>query len=106
MSAALWLRQTDEGLTIALQIQPGAKRTEVVGAHGDALKIKVQAPPVDGAANEALLAFLAKALGVKARDVKLLRGATSRQKVVLVTGVTPAAAALALQPPPAAGGPA
>ncbi len=85
-----WLRAEGGTVTIALAVQPGAKTTGVVGPHGDALKVRVASPPIDGAATEALLAFLAEALGVKRRDVELMRGATSRQKLVRIAGVEPA----------------
>ncbi len=88
MSGPPWARKVDDGVTVAVAAQPGAKRTGLAGTHGDALKIKVSAPPVDGAANEELGAFLAALCGVKVRDVELVRGATSRQKVFLIRGVT------------------
>jgi uncharacterized protein (TIGR00251 family) len=69
-------------LTLRLYIQPGAKRTEVAGPHGGALKIRVAAPPVDGAANEALLDFLKKTFGVPLSCVTLKHGASGRSKVV------------------------
>ena len=72
---------------ITLHVQPGAKRTEIVGMHGNALKIRVQAPPVEGAANEALIAFLAKALAVRRGDVEIVSGTQSREKRVAVEGV-------------------
>jgi uncharacterized protein (TIGR00251 family) len=59
-----WLRSSDRGITLTLHIQPGAKRTEVAGLYGDALKIRLAAPPVDGKANAALISFLAERLGV------------------------------------------
>lgn len=93
-----WRITSTDGVSLACQIQPGAKRTEVVGFHGEALKIKVQAPPVDGAANEELLRFVAEKVGVRASAVSLLRGATSRQKVLLIKGVTLEAVAAALTP--------
>lgn len=86
----VWLRAEGDAVTLTLAIQPGAKTTAVIGPHGAALKIKVASPPVDGAANEALLAFLAALLGVKRRDVELLRGMASRQKTVRIYGVTAA----------------
>jgi len=92
-----WLRPNAGGVSIALSIQPNAKRNEVVGAHGDVLKIKIAAPPVEGAATEALLAFLSTHLGVKRQAVEILRGATNRQKVVLVHGITADAVLDALQ---------
>lgn len=87
------------GVEIALHIQPRASRTEVIGAHGDALKIRLAAPPVDGEANEELVRFLAKALGVPKRAVTIVRGATGRKKMVRVEGIDPATAAARLEPP-------
>ncbi len=75
------------GFRFAVQVQPRASRSEVTGLHGSALRVRLQAPPVDGAANEALVAFLAASLGVRARDVRLVAGAASRAKVVEVLGV-------------------
>jgi uncharacterized protein (TIGR00251 family) len=75
------------GFRFAVRLQPRASRNEVAGVHGTALKVRLQAPPVDGAANEALVAFLAESLGVPARDVRLVSGVTSRSKVVEVRGV-------------------
>ena len=65
-------------------MQPAAGHTRVLGVHGDALKIKVAAPPVDGKANDALLQFFAEVFGVPLRQVTLVRGQTSRAKVVRV----------------------
>lgn len=91
-----WLRADGDGIVLTLHIQPGAKKTEVAGRHGDALKIRLAAPPVDGKANEALIAFLAKALGVPKANVELVSGQTSRAKRLRVAGVAPAAAEAAL----------
>lgn len=82
-----WLRQDADGVVLTLHIQPGAKRTECAGLHGEALKIRLAAPPVDGKANEALIAFLSKALGVPKSRVDLISGETSRAKRVRVAGV-------------------
>jgi uncharacterized protein len=60
----------------------------VVGTHGAALKVRLLAPPVDGAANEALVALLAEKLGVPRRDVRIVQGGTSRSKVVEIQGTT------------------
>ncbi|MCX9157427.1 DUF167 family protein [Niveibacterium sp. 24ML] len=85
-----WLSHCADGsVVIALHIQPGAKRTELIGLHGEALKIRLAAPPVDGKANAALLAFLAKELGVAKRAVTLESGEASRQKRVRVSGASP-----------------
>lgn len=77
-----WLRPDGEASVLTVHVQPGAKHTEVVGEHGDALKIRLAAPPVDGKANEALLAFLAEKLGIAKRQVGLRAGMTSRRKQV------------------------
>jgi uncharacterized protein (TIGR00251 family) len=81
-----WYRQEGESVVLVLHVQPGAKRTEVAGLHGEALKIRLAAPPVDGKANEALLGFIADKFGVPLRGVELLRGGQSRHKMVKVTG--------------------
>lgn len=77
-------RGGDGCLLLTLHIQPGAKKTEVCGLHGDALKIRLAAPPVDGKANAALLAFVADRLGLPKSAVSLKSGQTSRRKVVEV----------------------
>ncbi len=67
-------------------MQPGAKRTEVAGLHGGALKVRLAAPPAEGRANEALVEFIAKAFGVARRDVALVGGEKSREKRLEVRG--------------------
>jgi uncharacterized protein len=69
---------------LQVHVQPGASRTEVAGMHGEALKVRLAAPPVDGKANAELLRFLAEVFGVPRRNVTLLRGETSRAKVVRI----------------------
>ena len=83
-----WHRRSADGatLTLFLHVQPGAKRTGAAGLHGEALKLRLAAPPVEGRANEALIAWLAEVLGVPARQVRLVRGGRSREKVVEVSG--------------------
>jgi uncharacterized protein (TIGR00251 family) len=81
------IREHKDGVTIAVRAQPGAKRTKVVGVHGDELKIAVQAPPIEGRANGALIAFLSETLGVAKSKITLLNGELSRSKVFLVRGV-------------------
>ncbi|MCC6316310.1 MAG: DUF167 domain-containing protein [Gemmatimonadaceae bacterium] len=76
------------GLRFTVLVQPRASRTELSGAHGGALRLRVQAPPVDGAANDAVIAFLAETLGIRRRDVRIVAGETSRSKIVDVAGVT------------------
>jgi uncharacterized protein (TIGR00251 family) len=82
-----WLRTSGDDIVLSLHIQPGAKRTEVAGEHGEALKVRLGAPPVDGKANEALIAFLAERLGIPKSRVVLEAGQTSRSKRVRVLGV-------------------
>jgi hypothetical protein len=78
----------DGRATLTLHIQPGAKRSECAGLHGDALKVRLAAPPVDGKANEALLRFMAEALGIPKSAVNLKSGQASRRKVLEVAGTT------------------
>ena len=73
---------------VAVYIQPRAKRTEVAGRHGSDLKIRIAAPPIDQAANEALLTFVAQRLEVRRRDVRLIAGLTGRRKLLEIEGVT------------------
>jgi len=87
------ITRTADGIQLKVQIQPRAARSEVVGEHGGALKIRVAAPPVDGAANEALVRFLAGQLGVRRAAVTIRSGASGRAKVLRVAGITPQAAA-------------
>ena len=71
-------------LILAIQAQPNAKRTEVAGLHGDALKIRLAAPAQDGRANDCLVEFIAARLGVKRGQVRVVQGESSRRKVVAV----------------------
>ena len=98
MNASPWLRATDGGVTVAIYAQPNAKRAGIVGIHGEALKIKVASPAVDGAANASLLEFIAALVGVKSRDVTLVRGAANRQKVIEIRGISLAHARTSLAP--------
>ena len=74
----------DGGVFLRVHVQPRASRSEVAGLHGDALKVRLHAPPVDGAANEELIRFLADALGLRRDAVTLVSGATSRAKLLFV----------------------
>jgi len=84
------LRTTQTGVTLAVRAQPGAKKTAIIGIYGEGapaqLKIAVQAPPLEGRANEALIAFLAQTFGLPKNAVKLVSGELSRSKVVLLEG--------------------
>jgi uncharacterized protein (TIGR00251 family) len=75
----------EQSIMLTLHVQPGAKHTEVAGLHGDALKIRLAAPAIEGKANAALLRFLSEAFGVPQRAVTLVRGETSRRKTVKIT---------------------
>ena len=87
----------------AVHVQPRAKRTEVAGEHGAAVKIRLAAPPVDGAANDALQRFLAERLGVPRAAVRVVAGLASRDKVVEVDGFSAEEARRTLLAPPADG---
>jgi uncharacterized protein (TIGR00251 family) len=78
---------TAESALLRIRVQPRAKRDEVVGERDGAIVIRLKAPPVDGKANAALTAFIAEAAGVPRSRVKIVRGASSREKVVHVNGV-------------------
>jgi uncharacterized protein (TIGR00251 family) len=90
-----WFRHAEAGvLVLSIHAQPGAKRTEIVGVHGDSLKIRVAAPALEDRANAALVDFLAERFGVAKRDVRLVAGDRSREKRFEVrgSGVDPEAA--------------
>jgi hypothetical protein len=85
------LRAAPAGVTLAVRAQPGARKTSVLGVYGEGpaaqLKIAVQAPPVEGKANEALIAFLADTFGLSKNRVEMVSGELSRSKVFLLRGV-------------------
>lgn len=86
------LRAVAGGVTLAVRVQPGAKKTAVLGAYGEGataqLKIAVQAPPIEGRANMVLIAFLAKAVGIPKSAVEIVSGELARNKVFLLRGVS------------------
>lgn len=84
----LRVEEANGRVRISVRVQPRASRSEVVGIHGDALKIRLSAPPVDGAANAALIEFLADTFAVSRRSVRILAGESSRSKVVEVEGIS------------------
>lgn len=86
---AITVQPHPEGATLALRVQPKAKRNAVLGEQAGALKVSVTAPPEDGRANEAVLELLRDELDLRRAQVELLSGHTNRNKVVLVRGVTP-----------------
>lgn len=81
-----WYRRDGETITLTLHVQPGAKRSEIAGLHGDALKIRLAAPPSEGRANAELLRFIADLFAVPLRNTGLRQGGQSRHKVVAITG--------------------
>ncbi len=95
VSAAL--QEHAAGVIVSVRVVPRASRTAIVGMHGRSLKVKVHAPPVDGAANDAVRTVLADSCDVPVRDVEILMGSKSRDKVVLVRGCGVADLRYALQ---------
>ena len=87
MSLPAFLKISGDRVLLSVKLQPRASRNEIVGALGSALKVKVKAPPMDFAANEALVRWLAETLECPRAAVQLLRGQTSRQKVVAIQGL-------------------
>ena len=83
-----FVRESPRGAVLSLRVVPRSSSNAVAGIHGDVLKVRVTAPPVDSAANAEVTRFLAEVLGVTRGSVVLLRGDTSRQKQVLVAGMT------------------
>jgi uncharacterized protein (TIGR00251 family) len=83
-----FLRPHDDGLLLAVKVQPRASANEIGEALGSELKIRVKAPPVDSAANEALLRLLAERLGCSRNQVELVRGHTSRRKLIKLHGIS------------------
>lgn len=89
MEARPWLRRAADGsVTLVLHIQPGASRTESAGLHGEALKLRLAAPPVDGKANTCLITYLADLLDCPKSAVELVSGASSRQKRLRIAGLS------------------
>ncbi len=86
------LRENTAGVTLAVRAQPGAKKTTITGVYGEGaaaqLKIAVHAPPIEGRANLALIAFLAESFALPKNSVELVTGELSRSKVFLLRGVT------------------
>jgi len=81
------IQSFEGGVRFSVRVQPRASRTEVAGSHGEAVKIRVAAPPVEGEANSELVDFLAKQLGVARAAVRIARGSRGRQKMVEVAGI-------------------
>jgi len=81
------ISEAEGGVTFAVRVVPRASKDEIVGIHGDALKVRLTAPPVEGRANKALIVFLAKRLGVRKSQVEIVAGATSRRKMIRIIGL-------------------
>ena len=86
----VFLKESKKGLTFDIQVIPHASRAELVGVQDGVLKIKVTAPPVEGAANEACIKLLAKELGLKKSKMEISSGAKSRKKTVLIKDISKA----------------
>jgi uncharacterized protein (TIGR00251 family) len=80
------MQQTRDGVLLRLKVQPRSSRNEIVGTHGDAIRIRLTAPPVNGAANEALVRFLARKLRLSRRAIRLDQGHTGRTKLITILG--------------------
>lgn len=80
----MWYTQENHSIIVNLYVQPGAKCTEIVGLHGDALKIRLTSRPIDGCANEAVLKYIAQLFEVPLRQVKLMQGDKSRHKKLVI----------------------
>jgi uncharacterized protein (TIGR00251 family) len=90
MSAAGFIREQPDGVLLSIKLQPRASDNKIVDVSGDELRVRVTAPPVDSAANDALIRFLAEELDLPRNRVMLVRGATSRHKVVKLSGTSAA----------------
>jgi uncharacterized protein (TIGR00251 family) len=81
------IRETGEGVILSVHVIPKSKKEGLAGQHGDSIKLKVNAPPVEGAANKAVVKFLAKLFGVPKSSIEIIRGETGREKQVLIRGL-------------------
>ena len=85
-----WIREISKGVLLPVRAVPRASKNEIQGVHGDALKVRLQAPPVEGKANQALIRFLSDALNIPRSQLSIASGETGRNKAVLITGTTKA----------------
>jgi uncharacterized protein (TIGR00251 family) len=88
-----YLAESDGATLVTVRVQPRAGKDELAGPRGDALLVRVKAPPVDGRANDAVCRLLARAAGIPPSTASLVRGASSRDKVVRLPGIAPVDAA-------------
>jgi uncharacterized protein len=98
-----WVTADGGGARLRIHVQPRAARSEIAGLYGEALKVRLAAPPVEGAANDELVRFLAERLGIARRRVTLEAGARARAKTVRVEGIAPAEIERRLAPGDASG---
>ena len=85
-----WIRETEKGIVLPVRAVPRAGKNEIQGVHGDALKIRLQAPPVDGKANETLIRFLSDLLKIPRAQITIIAGESGRNKNILITGLSKA----------------
>ena len=90
MTNMVWLRESKKGLTFDIQVIPHASRAEIAGVQEGAFKVKVTAPPVEGAANEACIKLLARELGLKKSQMEISSGVKSRKKTVMIKDISKA----------------
>ncbi|MFA7256510.1 MAG: DUF167 family protein [Kiritimatiellales bacterium] len=83
-----WIRETAKGVLLPVRAVPRASKNEIQGVHGDALKVRLQAPPVEGKANAALIKFLSNALNIPRAQISIATGETGRNKAVLIAGLS------------------
>ena len=83
-----WIRETTKGVLLPVRAVPRASKNEIQGVHGDALKVRLQAPPVEGKANQALVRFLSDVLDISRSQISVASGETGRNKTVLITGLS------------------
>ncbi len=98
MHGMSWITQSRDGVVVSVHASPKAARNEVQGLHGDALKVRLHAPPVDGKANDTLIRFVADRLRIPARNVTILSGETNRRKRLLIRGIVVESARQGLLP--------
>jgi uncharacterized protein len=91
-------REAPDGCTLTVRIHPGARKNAITGTHNSALKISLTTPPIEGRANEALIAFLAESLQLPKSRIALITGQTSRTKILRITGKSAAEVQAALDP--------
>jgi uncharacterized protein len=88
IDSELKIKETGDGLELQLHVQPRAKRSEIAGVHGGALKLKITAPPVDDAANRAVIQYFSAALGIPKSSIQIVSGLKSREKKLQIRGLS------------------